>query len=95
MQDVHRGEQLNVTVEDGLGRCLVTHRNPCVLVQDDLEKMWREDGWCFKPFLWFPDVRLLMVGSWWGTGQLCWEMVTGHLLGKLGVLGTVSICGDI
>lgn len=30
-----------------------THRNPRVLVQDDLEQMRRENGWCFKPFFWF------------------------------------------
>ena len=84
-----------MTVEDGLGRRLVTHGNPRVLVQDDLEKMRREDGWCFKPLLWLPDVGLLVVGSWGGTGQLCWEMVTGHSLGKSGVLGAVSICGDV
>lgn len=28
-------------------------RNPRVLVQDDLEQMRRENGWCFKPFFWF------------------------------------------
>lgn len=67
--------ELNVTVEGGPGRRLCTHRDAGVLVQDDLQQMWGENGWRFKPFLWFGHVGLLVVGSWWGTGQLCWETV--------------------
>lgn len=67
-------------MEGGPGGHLRTHRNPRVLVQDDLEQMRGENGWRFKPLFWFGDVGLLMVGSWWGTGQFCWEMVTGHSL---------------
>jgi hypothetical protein len=46
-----------------------THRDPRVLVQDDLEQMWRENGWCFKTLFWFGDIGFLMVGSRWGTGE--------------------------
>lgn len=70
--------------EDGAGRRLCTHRDARVLVQDDLEQVWGEDGRCFKPLLWLGDVGLLVVGSWRGAGQFCWEMVTGHL-GENGV----------
>lgn len=30
-----------------------THRNPRVLVQDDLQQMRGENGWRFKPLFWF------------------------------------------
>lgn len=56
-----------------------THRDACVLVQDDLQQVWREDGRGLEPLFRFRDVRLLMVGSRWGAGQLCWEMVTRHV----------------
>lgn len=45
--------RLNMTAEDGPGRRLCTHRDARVLVQDDLEQMWGENGRCFKPFLRF------------------------------------------
>lgn len=60
----------------GSGRS--THRDARVLVQDDLQQVWREDRWGLEPLFRFRDVRLLMVGSWWGAGQLCREMVTRH-----------------
>lgn len=75
-------------MRNGVSRCPRTHRNPCVLVQDDLKQMWGEDGWRFETFFWFGDVGLLVVRSRRGTGQLCWETVTGHL--KIEVLGVVS-----
>lgn len=55
-----------------------THRDARVLVQDDLQQVWREDGRGFESLFWFRDVRLLVVGSWGGAGQLCWEMATRH-----------------
>lgn len=67
------GGEPTVTVEGGPGRRLCTHRDAGVLVQDDLQQVWGENGWRFKPFLWFGHVGLLVVGSRWGTGQLCWE----------------------
>lgn len=42
-----------MTMEDGMGGQLCTHRNPRVLVQDDLEQMWGQNGWRFEPFFWF------------------------------------------
>lgn len=75
-----RGEQMSTTSQ-GSGRR--THRDARVLVQDDLQQVWREDGRGLEPLFRFRDVRLLMVGSWWGAGQLCREMVTRMLRPKL------------
>lgn len=61
-------------VDSRQSRCPGTHRNACVLVQDDLQQVWRQDGWGLEALLRLGDIGLLMVGSWWGAGQLCGQM---------------------
>lgn len=43
----------------------------CVLVEDDLKEMRREDGRGFEVLLWSEDVLLLPVRSWGRAGQIC------------------------
>lgn len=66
------GECIEVVQHDVVGlrkQCWVT-RDARVLVQDDLQQVWREDGRGFEPLFWFRHVRLLVVGSWGRAGQL-------------------------
>lgn len=45
-------------------------RDVGVLVEDDLEEVWGEDGRGFEAFLRPKHVLLLSIGPWRGAGQI-------------------------
>ena len=49
---------------------LWTHRYPRVLVEDDLQQVWGEDGRGLEALLGFEHVLFLSIQTWGGAGEI-------------------------